>query len=136
MYRNLDKVTCWGTGNPLREFLYVDDLARACIFLIKNWNPVNDLNSEELRLTKNCIINVGSNDEVPIKELARIIARKCNYEGEIIWDKEKPDGTTRKKLETSKINSLGWFPDIDLETGLDLTLESFRKEKEAKRVRY
>ena len=134
--KNLDKVTCWGTGNPLREFLYVDDLARACIFLLKNWDPVYYLNSEELRLTKNCIINVGSNDEVSIKELAKIIARKFNYGGEIIWNTEKPDGTPRKKLETSKINSLGWFPDIDLETGLDLTLESFRKEKEAKRVRY
>ena len=122
----LDSVICWGTGNPLREFLYVDDLAKACIFLLKNWNPIYENNYQKENY--NSWINVGSKDEVSIKELSKKISNACGFEGEIIWDTNKPDGTPRKKLDTSKINRLGWQAKINLDEGIKLTLEAYKKE--------
>ncbi len=128
--QNLKKVSCWGTGRPFREFLYVDDLAKACIFLLKNWNPVNHIKNEENNANTKCWINIGSNYEVSIENLASIISKACGYEGQIIWDESKPDGTPRKKLDNSEINKLGWEAKTTLEEGIELTLNSFRKEKE------
>jgi GDP-L-fucose synthase len=98
-------VTCWGTGSPLREFLHVDDLASACIFLMEHY-------SEEQ------IINVGSAFEVTIQELAALIKNIIGFEGEIVWDSSKPDGTPRKLMDNSRLMRLGWKPRIDLETGI------------------
>ncbi len=120
-------VKCWGSGMPLREFLYVDDLAEACVFILGIWNNNNflplDENGNEIYW-----LNIGSNFEVSIKELANIISKKIQFEGDIFWDKTMPDGTPRKKLNTTKINNLGWEAKTNLEKGLDITLEHFEKE--------
>jgi GDP-L-fucose synthase len=106
-------VTCWGTGNPRREFLHVDDLARACVLLMEHY-------SEEE------IINVGSGAELTIKHLAEIVSRVVGFSGKIRWDTSKPDGTPRKLMDSSRMFSLGWRPQIDLETGVRLAYEDFQ----------
>jgi GDP-L-fucose synthase len=108
------KVTCWGTGKPLREFLYADDLAAACVFLMQRY-------SEEQ------FINVGSGSDISIRDLAEIIRRMVGFEGEIEWDTTKPDGTPRKLMDSSRLFALGWKPRVDLETGIKLAYEDFRK---------
>ncbi len=124
---NYEEVICWGTGNPLREFLYVDDLAEACIYALKNWNitdknaPADELNN------KLAWLNVGSGKEISIKDLAEKISRLIDYEGKIIWDIEKPDGTPRKLLDTSRIRSLGWEPKISLKNGIKFAIEDYNK---------
>ncbi len=110
--RNASVVTCWGSGAPLREFLYADDLARACVFLMENYN-------------EDQFINVGSGTEVSIRELAELIRRTVGYEGEIVWDVTKPDGTPRKLLDSSRLFALGWQPQVDLETGIALAYADF-----------
>jgi len=107
-------VTCWGTGSPLREFLYVDDLARACVFLMENY-------SEEQ------FINVGSGSEVTIRELAELIKRTLGFKGTIQWDQSKPDGTPRKLMDSSRMFALGWKPEVNLEIGIRRAYEDFLK---------
>ena len=110
-----DKVTLWGTGSAIREFLHVDDLAEACIFALSLENPPN-------------LMNVGSGVEIPIKELAQAVKKATGSTAEIEWDSSKPDGTPRKLCDTSLIRSLGWKPAISLEEGLAMTVEDYRKE--------
>lgn len=105
-----DTVNVWGTGKPYREFLHVDDLADACIFLMKEYNQ-----SE--------IINIGTGVDITIKELAELIKEIIGFQGEIVWDREKPDGTPRKLLDISKISSLGWKPKINLRDGIKETYQ-------------
>ena len=109
-----DKVILFGDGTPTREFLYVDDLADACIFLMNNYDDPEH-------------INVGSSEEYTIRDLANIVAEKTNYTGEIIWDTEKPNGTPRRKLDNSKINNLGWYSKTTLSEGLGKTVEWYIK---------
>ena len=106
------EVTCWGTGNPLREFLYVDDLADACLFLMENYSG-------------NETVNVGSGKELTIRELTEIVARVIGFEGKISWDTSKPDGTPRKLLDVSKLEKLGWTYKVELEEGIRLAYEDF-----------
>jgi GDP-L-fucose synthase len=108
----LPSVTIWGSGTPLREFLYVDDLADACVHLLKVY-------SDELH------INVGSGAEISIGELARQIANVCGYEGEIVFDRTKPDGTPRKLMDTTRLRATGWAPQTSLEAGLKLAYADF-----------
>ena len=103
-------VTVWGTGTPLREFLYVDDLAEACLFLMLHYNEEST-------------INVGTGVEISIKELAETIKEKVGYKGELVFDTTKPDGTPRKLLDVSKINNLGWKHKIDLNNGIQKTID-------------
>lgn len=105
-------VTCWGDGSPLREFLYVDDLANLCVFLMN-------------RYSGNETVNAGTGKEIRIKELAELIAKVVGYEGEILWDTTKPNGTPRKLLDVSKAKSLGWQYRTDLETGIRLSYRDF-----------
>ena len=105
-------VTCWGTGAPLRELLYADDLAQACVFLMENY-------SEE------GFINIGSGGEITIRELAETVRTIVGYHGEILWDTTKPDGTPRKLLDSSRLFALGWKPKVDLQTGIRLAYEDF-----------
>ncbi len=105
-------VTCWGTGSPLREFLYADDLARACVFLMRNY-------SEEQ------FINIGYGSDISIKELAELVRCIVGFTGEIVWDKSKPDGTPRKLMDSSRLFALEWKPRIDLEMGIRLAYEDF-----------
>ncbi len=105
-------VTCWGSGTPLREFLYVDDLADACIFLMNNYSG-------------NETVNVGTGKELSIRELTELTAKVIGYEGEILWDTQKPDGTPRKLLDVSKLQNLGWSYKTELEDGIRLAYEDF-----------
>jgi GDP-L-fucose synthase len=108
------KVTCWGTGAPLREFLYADDLARACLFLLENY-------SEEQ------FINVGCGSDVSVRELTETVKRIVGFAGDIVWDTSKPDGMPRKLMDSSRLAALGWRPQVDLETGIRLAYEDFLK---------
>lgn len=107
-------VTCWGTGTPLREFLFADDLARACVFLLENYSDEQ-------------FINVGYGSDVTILELAETVRRVVGYEGAIAWDTTKPDGTPRKLMDSSRLFALGWRPQVDLETGIRLAYADFLK---------
>ena len=126
--KNMTNVTCWGDGSPLREFLYVDDLAEACVFAMENLS----LNSKYYPKDKNgkplFWINVGSNQEISIKNLAGMIAKLVGYEGSIIWDKTMPNGTPRKKLDTSVLDKLGWKSKTNLEEGIKLTLKAYNTD--------
>ena len=106
------QVVCWGTGQPYREFLYSDDLASAMVFLMHSY-------SEE------GFINVGSGEEVTIAELAAVVQEVVGFQGTIVWDHSKPDGTPRKLMDSSRLAALGWKPRIDLETGLKLAYQAF-----------
>ena len=102
---NKPSVTCWGDGSPLREFLYVDDLAEACVFLMNTYSG-----SET--------VNIGTGKEISIKALTELIAEIVGYTGEILWDTSKPNGTPRKVVDTSKAEALGWKYKIELREGL------------------
>ena len=120
-------VECWGSGNPLREFLFVDDLASACLFALEKWSP-NNLDSDS---SKNggspCWLNVGCDYELSIKDVALKISKQIGYKGEIIWNNNMPDGTPRKKLDTQRINNLGWVATTDLDKGLEITIKEYKK---------
>lgn len=110
--QNLPSVTCWGDGSPLREFLYVDDLANLCVFLMNNYSG-------------NETVNAGTGKELTIKELTELVAKVVGYTGEIKWDTTKPNGTPRKLLDVSKATNLGWTYKTELEDGLRLSYEDF-----------
>ena len=129
---NHKKVVCWGSGNPLREFLYVEDLAEACVFALENWKPNYDKYNINNKQNPQCWINVGSEFEITIKELANLISNEFNYKGQIEWDISKPDGTPRKKLDTIKMTNLGWEAKTNLETGLKKTISIFKEEFNSK----
>jgi GDP-L-fucose synthase len=103
-------VTLWGSGTPRGEFLHTDDLANACTFLLESYND-------------DAPINVGWGQDISIAELGLLIAQIVGYKGQINWDRSMPDGTPRKLLDTTKINSLGWKPSISLRQGIQLTYE-------------
>jgi GDP-L-fucose synthase len=109
-----DKITCWGTGSPFREFIYADDLGDACVFLMKNYS-------------KGGMINAGSSEEISIKQLAKTIAQIVGFEGELIWDTSKPDGTPKKLMDNSKINQLGWKSTTPLKKGLEAMYQWYLK---------
>ena len=113
----LPSVTCWGDGSPLREFLYVDDLADLCLFLMENYSG-------------NTTVNAGTGEELTIKELTEIVARVVGYEGEILWDTTKPNGTPRKLLDVSRSRNMGWKAKTGLEEGIRLSYEDFKKNIE------
>ena len=106
------EVVCWGTGTPLREFLYADDLARACVFLMKNYSQEQ-------------FVNVGYGSDVSIRELAETVKQIVGFNGTILWDTTKPDGTPRKLMDSSRLFALGWKPEVDLECGIRLAYEDF-----------
>ena len=125
--QNKSFIKCWGTGNPRREFMHVDDLAEASIFALENWNPdKKDSPLDEYGEPLNWL-NVGTGVDIQIKNLAEMIAKITSYEGEIIWDKEKPDGTFQKLLDISKIKSLGWEAKISLKDGIKKTYEEYKR---------
>ena len=110
-------VELWGSGSPLREFLHVDDLAEACLFLMNNYNEAGH-------------VNIGSGSEISIRDLAETIQGITHYSGSIVWDSSKPDGTPRKLMDNAKINSMGWVPEISLQEGITRVYnEKFLTEK-------
>ena len=117
----LTEVTCWGDGSPLREFLYVDDLANLCVYLMNNYSG-------------NETVNAGTGKELSIKELTEKVARIVGYEGKILWDTSKPNGTPRKLLDVSKDTALGWTYSTELDEGIRLAYEDFINLGEANRA--
>lgn len=123
---SVEEVICWGSGSPRRDFLHVDDLGDASVFLLENWST----------FAKNCpksssgeiltYLNVGSGTDISIKELATLIAKKTGFKGRIVWDESKPDGHPIKRVDIEKISSLGWLPTINLESGIIKTIEYFK----------
>ena len=116
-------VMMWGSGTPRREFLHVDDLAAACVFLLESYDG-------------DIPLNVGCGVDVTIKELAETVARVVEFQGSIEWDSSKPDGTPQKLLDTSRINQLGWFPTVALEDGIRDTYAWFLEKVITKDIRY
>ena len=110
------EVVCWGTGSPYREFLYSDDLAEACVFLMNHYSDEQ-------------FINIGSGSEISIKELAETVSRIIGFEGKIVWDTSKPDGTPRKLMDSSRLFALGWRPRVNLEEGIQLAYKDFCQKK-------
>ena len=114
-------VELWGTGTPLREFLYVDDMADACVFLLENYSGMQH-------------VNVGTGQEVSIKQLAETVQRVVGYQGKIIWNAAMPDGTPRKLTDVSKIQKMGWKHKVDLEEGIKLAYDWFRENEDLARM--
>lgn len=108
-------VTCWGDGSPMREFLHADDLASACVFMLENYDG-------------DVALNVGTGEDITIRELTEIIAEVVGYQGEILWDTEKPNGTPRKLLDVSKLKGLGWEPKLALREGIASTYEWYQAQ--------
>ena len=133
--KKLSSITCWGTGTPLREFLYVEDLADACLFVMEKWDKYYRDSKKDSFGNSLSLLNVGSNFEISIKDLALKIAKFIDYEGEIIWDKNKPDGTPRKILDSSRLRDMGWVAKTDLDKGIKLTIKSYGKEIENGSIR-
>jgi GDP-L-fucose synthase len=113
---NQHEVSIWGSGSPMREFLFVNDLAEACLFLMENYNGVET-------------VNIGTGEDVTIKELAETIMKIVGFEGNLVFDSSKPDGTPRKLLDVSKINNLGWKHKVTLEEGIKRTLNWIEENK-------
>jgi GDP-L-fucose synthase len=117
--KNLDSVTVWGTGMPKREFLHVDDLARACVFLMETADTTLDL--------KKPLINIGTGKDLSIAELALLVKQVVGFKGDIIYDRSKPDGTPQKLLDVSVLASLGWTSQVSLKEGIQTTYKWFLK---------
>ena len=109
---NVSSVTLWGSGSPKREFLYVDDLANACFHLMQHYNGKQ-------------FVNIGTGEDMSIRELAELIKHVVGYNGDIAWDTTKPDGTPRKLMDVSKAHSLGWTHEIELEEGIRKAYDNF-----------
>ncbi len=112
-----ESVELWGTGSPLREFLYVDDMADACVFLLENYSGEQH-------------VNIGTGKEVTIKELAETVKKIVGFEGEIVWNSNMPDGTPRKLTDVQKLHALGWTHKVNLEEGVKLAYDWFAKNIE------
>jgi GDP-L-fucose synthase len=120
---NKDQIVLWGTGTPRREFLYSDDLAEACLFLMNlDGQAFDSLVTSE---TEPPLINVGSGQDLTIRELAQLVATVVGYDGELRFDPSKPDGTPRKLLDTSRLSSLGWRPTVSLSEGLEMAYRDY-----------
>lgn len=113
---NDPQVICFGDGSPTREFLFSEDLADGCLFLMNNYDSPE-------------IINIGPNREISIKDLSQLIAELVGYNGEIVWDKSKPNGTSRRALDTSRMDSMGWKATTSLEEGLRITINWFMENR-------
>ncbi len=131
---NKKQVVCWGTGSPRREFLYVDDLAKASLFILEKVSIINEYFNNEIK-SKDGILNIGTGKEISIKELAEIISLEIGYEGQIKWDDSKPDGTPRKLLDISNATKLGWVSQTSLRKGIKLTIQHYIKELKSKSIR-
>ncbi len=119
--KNEQAVTLWGSGTPLREFLYVEDMADACVYLLENYDGLEH-------------VNIGTGVEISIKELANTIQKIVGFEGEIVWNADMPDGTPRKLTNVDRLHSLGWKHKVDLEEGIHLSYEWFLNHYEDARL--
>jgi GDP-L-fucose synthase len=113
--KNAKEVTLWGTGSPKREFLHADDLGNACVFLLENYDS-------------DVPINIGTGKDISISELASLIKEIVGFDGGIVWDSSKPDGTPRKLLDVSRMTDLGWIPETELMSGIDSTYQWYKNQ--------
>ena len=113
------KVTCWGSGSPLREFMHVDDLGEACVFALERWQPKDE---------EPHFLNVGTGIDLSIRELAAAVAEITGFEGEIHWDTSRAEGTPKKKLDVSRLKAMGWTAQTRIKEGLKSTIAEFRNE--------
>jgi GDP-L-fucose synthase len=111
-----NEIECWGDGTPTREFLYVDDLADACFWLMQNYDEAE-------------FVNVGSDEELSIKDLVKKLTKEYGFTGKVVWNKDKPNGTPRRKMDNSKLKALGWSSKTTFDVGLKNTIEWYKKEK-------
>jgi len=111
-----DSIECWGDGTPTREFLYVDDLADACFWLMQNYNEKE-------------FINVGSDEELSIKELVDKLTKAFGFTGKVIWNTDKPNGQPRRKIDNTKLKELGWESKTSFDDGLKLTIDWYKKDR-------
>lgn len=118
---NAPTVELWGTGSPLREFLYSDDMADACVYLLENYSGLQH-------------VNIGTGKEVTIKQLAETVKATVGYEGEIVWNSDMPDGTPRKLTNVDKLHSIGWTHKVELEEGVKLAYDWFKENVETARM--
>ena len=116
MQKGEKSIECWGDGTPTREFLYVDDLADACFWTMQNYDKAE-------------FINVGSDEELTIRDLAEKLKDAMGFKGDIIWNTDKPNGTPRRKMDNSKLKALGWSANVTFDEGLKLTIEWYKKQK-------
>ena len=121
---NADAVTIWGTGKPLREFLHADDLAEACVFLLENID-YKDIAFKDDSGTIQAHINIGSGDEISIRDLAEMVKEVVGFKNKLVFDASKPDGTPRKLMDSSRLRKLGWKPKIHLKKGIELAYKDF-----------
>ena len=127
-YFSKKRVTCWGSGAPLREFLHVDDLGDATVFALENWDLENTSSPKDIDGNILPFLNVGTGCDISIYDLAILIADFVGFEGDILWDSSKPDGTPRKLLDVSRLKDMGWTYKIKFEDGLKSTIRQFRSE--------
>jgi len=124
---NAASVTCWGTGTPRREFLHVDDLGEACVFALEHWNPGAAHSPRDSAGQPLTFLNVGTGVDLSIRELAESIANSIDYQGKILWDTSKPDGTPKKQLNVGALSKLGWQARISLWEGLGSAIDSHQE---------
>ena len=128
-------VTCWGSGSPLREFLHVDDLSEACVFALEHWDPAAPQAPKDEAGEPLPFLNVGTGIDLTIRDLAEAVAKATGFQGEIVWDSSKPDGTPKKQLDVSRLAQLGWRARISLAEGLSSTISLFRQQLQDNLVR-
>ena len=133
--KNLSFIECWGTGKPLREFLYVDDLGDAAVFALENWDPKEKKSPTDDHGNKLTYLNVGTGKDISIFELSNMLKEMIGFTGEIKWNTKKPDGTYKKQLDVSRIMKLGWDPKVKLEDGIKKTIQFFIDERNNNSIR-
>ncbi len=122
---NAPSVTCWGTGSPLREFLHVDDLGEACVFALEHWSPASAAAPRNDAGEPLTFLNVGTGVDLTIRELAEAVARAMDFQGKVLWDGRKPDGTPKKQLDVSRLAAIGWKSRISLNQGIVATSRDY-----------
>ena len=132
---NAPSVTCWGSGTPLREFLHADDLGEACIFALEHWSALSPDAPKDDQGAPLAFLNVGTGNDLSIRELAEQVSQVVGYCGTIDWDTSKPDGTPKKQLNVSRLAHLGWNARIPLNEGLPLAYQDFLDQLNANRLR-
>ena len=124
---NLESVTCWGSGSPMREFLHADDLADAVVFCLKFWDRSLESSPRTAEGKVLSYLNVGTGTDITIHDLAHLIAAEVGYQGQILWDTSKPDGTPKKLLDISRLKALGWTPSISLKNGVASAIKAYNQ---------
>jgi len=133
--KNLSFIECWGTGKPLREFLYVDDLGDAAVFALETWDPKEKKSPTDDHGNKLTYLNVGTGKDISIFELSNMLKEMIGFTGEIKWNTKKPDGTYKKQLDVSRIMKLGWAPKVNLKDGIKKTIQFFIDERNNNSIR-